>query len=140
MSLFDYPRVNFKGTIQLNPGTANNDDYAQQPGALLIPGSFPPPYAGQVFGLIDSKTVQARTYGMSDADFIAWVQKAQTFDISGSGQPPKTQQQIPAEWNYYGDMTSNILQAAVVGVQTGPGQIYAKVDPASRQRRSSARP
>jgi hypothetical protein len=29
MSLFDYPRINFKGTIQLNPGTANNDDYAQ---------------------------------------------------------------------------------------------------------------
>jgi len=35
MSLFDYPRINFKGTIQLNPGTANNDDYAQQPSALL---------------------------------------------------------------------------------------------------------
>ena len=28
MSLFDYPQFNFKGTIQLNPGTANNDDYA----------------------------------------------------------------------------------------------------------------
>ena len=28
MSLFDYPRINIKGTIQLNPGTANNDDYA----------------------------------------------------------------------------------------------------------------
>jgi len=26
MSIFDYPRINFKGTIQLNPGTANNDD------------------------------------------------------------------------------------------------------------------
>ena len=35
MSLFDYPRIHFKGTIQLNPGTANNDDYAQQPSALL---------------------------------------------------------------------------------------------------------
>ena len=87
MSLFDYPRINFKGTIQLNPGTANNDDYAQQPGAALIPASFGPPYAGQVFGLIDSKPVQARTFGMSDADFIAWVQKAQTFDVAGA--PPK---------------------------------------------------
>src|SRR3979411_2366731 len=77
MSLFDYPRINFKGTIQLNPGTANNDDYAQQPGALL-PASHGP---RQVLGLIDSKTVQPRTYGMSDADFIAWVQKAHTFDI-----------------------------------------------------------
>ena len=35
MSLFDYPRINFKGTLQLNPGTANNDDYAQQPSAFL---------------------------------------------------------------------------------------------------------
>jgi hypothetical protein len=128
MSLFDYPRVNFKGTIQLNPGTANNDDYAQQPGAALLPASFGP-YAGQVLGLIGSETVQPRTYGMSDVEFIAWVQRAQTFDISGSGQPPKTAQIIPAEWNYYGDMTSRILQAAVVGVQTVPGQVYAKADP-----------
>src|SRR3954468_8968470 len=127
MSLFDYPRINFKGTIQLNPGTANNDDYAQQPGAALIPASFGPPYAGQVLGLIDSKTVQARTFGMSDSDFIAWVQKAQTFD------PPGTRPIIPAEWNYYGGMDSTIDQqvaaATVIGVQTGPGQVYSIVDP-----------
>src|ERR1700730_13741051 len=103
MSLFDYPRVNFKRIIELNPGTANNDDYAQQPGAALIPQSFGPPYAGQVFGLIESKTVQARTFGMSDAAFIAWVQKIQTFDVSG-GSPGQTMQIIPAEWNYYGGM------------------------------------
>ena len=125
MSLFDYPRVNFKGTIQLNPGTANNDDYAQQP-SLLIPASFPKPYAGEVFGLIDSKTVQARTFGMKDDDFIKWVQNIQKFDVQGGGQ----NQQIPAEWNYYGDMTSKILPGTtVIGVQTGPGQVYAKVDP-----------
>jgi hypothetical protein len=142
MSLFDYPRINFKGTIQLNPGTANNDDYAQQPGAALIPASFGPPYAGQVFGLIDSKTVQPRTFGMSDADFIAWVQKIQTFVISGSN-PPQTMDVIPAEWNYYGDMESSIAapdtQAAVVGVQTGPGSILTQANRAFRQARSSAR-
>ncbi len=27
-SLFDYPRIDIKGTLSLNPGTANNDDYA----------------------------------------------------------------------------------------------------------------
>jgi hypothetical protein len=125
MSLFDYPRINFKGTIQLNPGTANNDDYAQQPGAALIPASFGPPYAGQVFGLIESKTVQARTFGMSDADFIAWVQKAQTFDVAGgSGQT----QLIPAEWNYYGGMESSDLAIAVVGVQTGPDHSKVSTD------------
>src|ERR1044072_7428869 len=131
MSLFDYPRFNFKGTIQLNPGTANNDDYAQQPGAALIPQSFGPPWAGQALGLIDSKTVQPRTFGMSDADFIAWVQKAQTFDVSGS--PGKTVKRIPAEWNYYGGMDSTIdgqvADAKVIGVETAPGKVYSAVDP-----------
>jgi hypothetical protein len=130
MSLFDYPRVNFKGIIELNPGTANNDDYAQQPEAALIPQSFGPPYAGQVFGLIESKTVQVRTFGMSDAAFIAWVQKTQTFDKDGSSGHYEI---IPAEWNYYGGMESRTTAAAtvaVVGVQTGPGQLYAQPDPA----------
>jgi hypothetical protein len=116
MSLFDYPRINFKGTIQLNPGTANNDDYAQQPSALL-PASYGP-YAGQVLGLIDSKTVQPRTYGMSDADFIAWVQQTHIFDTPGGSSP--TAQIIPAEWNYYGGMESSDIAIAVVGVQAGP--------------------
>ncbi|MBR0848862.1 hypothetical protein JQ543_14005 [Bradyrhizobium diazoefficiens] len=134
MSLFDYPRINFKGTIQLNPGTANNDDYAQQPGAALIPASFGPPYAGQALGLIDSKAVEARTFGMSDAAFIAWVQKTQTFDVSGS--PGQTTNVIPAEWNYYGGMESTIdhaaapeTQASIIGIQTGPGHIYTDVSP-----------
>ena len=91
----------------------------------MLPASYGP-YAGQVLGLIDSKTVRARTYGMSDEDFIAWVQKAQTFDIAGS--PGKTTQLIPAEWNYYGGMDSKIdmgssTSATVIGVQTGPGQV-----------------
>jgi len=125
MSLFDYPRINFKGTIQLNPGTANNDDYAQQPGAALLPASYGA-YAGQVLGLIESKTVQARTYGMSDADFIAWVQKAQTFDLAGSSRQT---QLIPAEWNYYGGMESQNVAIAVIGVQTGPDQLDSTVSP-----------
>ena len=64
---------------------------------------------------------------MSDADFIAWVQKAHTFDVAGS--PGKATQVIPAEWNYYGGMESEILAATVIGVQTGPGQVYAEVSP-----------
>ena len=115
MSLFDYPRINVKGTIQLNPGTANNDDYA---GASSLPAAWGP-FAGATLALIDSKRVEARTYGMSDDAFIAWVQKAQTFDVS---PPGTTQKIIPAEWNYYGDMSSKIVAATVVGVQTGPGQ------------------
>jgi hypothetical protein len=128
MSLFDYPRVNFKGTIQLNPGTANNDDYAQ--GALL-PASLGP-FAGQALGLIDSKTVQARTFGMSDADFIEWVQKASIFDRADKTGPTKPI--IPAEWNYYGDMKASIASpqtgASIIGVQTAPDKFYTEVSPA----------
>ena len=115
MSLFDYPRINVKGTIQLSPGTANNDDYA---GAVSFPASWGP-FAGETLALIDSKKVEAKTYGMSDEAFIAWVQKAQTFDVKG-GTPGQQQQIIPAEWNYYGAMDSQILEAKVTGVQTGP--------------------
>ena len=114
MSLFDYPRINFKGTLQLNPGTANNDDYAAD---FSLPAAWGP-FAGATLALIDSKRVEARTYGMSDEGFIAWVQKAQTFDAKNS--PGTTRQIIPAEWNYYGDMSSRIVQAKVIGVQTGP--------------------
>ena len=69
MSLFDYPRINFEGALQLNPGTANNDDYAAN---YTLPASYGP-YGGHPLALIDSKMVEPRTYGMSDADFIAWV-------------------------------------------------------------------
>jgi hypothetical protein len=119
MSIFSYPRINFAGTIQLNPGTANNDDYAQ-------PGSTQLTYDGQPFGLFDSKRVQPRTFGMSDEEFIAWVQQPQTFDVVGP--PPSTTQQMPSEWNYYGDMGSTAT-TSVVGVQTGPGQPYTTADP-----------
>src|SRR5688572_12480977 len=122
MSIFDYPRINFKGTIQLNPGTANNDDYAPY---YTLPASWGPPFAGMPLALIDSKTVQARTYGKSDDDFIAWVQQAQTFDVV-HGTPGQTAQVIPAEWNYYGGMEMNNVQAQVIGVTTGPNETYSQ--------------
>lgn len=118
MSLFDYPRINIKGTLKMNPGTANNDDYAAD---YVLPEGWGP-YTGQPLGLIDSKMVEPRTYGMSDADFVAWVQKAQPFDKAG--EPGSQRQIIPSEWNYYGGMNSKILQASVIGVQVGPGDLY----------------
>ncbi|MEA2692885.1 MAG: hypothetical protein QOJ16_2272 [Acidobacteriota bacterium] len=119
MSLFDFPRINLTGTLKMNPGTANNDDYA---GAATLPEGYGP-YTGQTLALIDSKRVEPRTYGMSDADFIAWAQKAQTFDTAG-GQ----QQIIPSEWNYYGGMNSKLLAASVIGVTTAPGQVHTSPD------------
>lgn len=121
MSIFDYPRINFKGTVQLNPGTANNDDYAAN---YTLPASWGPPYAGAPLALMDSKMVQARTYGMTDEAFIEWVQKEQTFDVVG--QPGQTAKAIPAEWNYYGGMEMNNVQAQVIGVTAGPGKVYSE--------------
>lgn len=118
MSLFDFPRINVTGTLKMNPGTANNDDYA---GFATLPDG---PCAGQTLALIDSKLVEPRTYGMNDSDFIAWVQKAQTFNVASGGQ----QQIIPSEWNYYGGMNSKILSASVVGVTTAPNQVYTSPD------------
>lgn len=115
MSLFDYPRLNVLGTFKMSPGTANNDDYA---GYATFPDT------GETLALIDSKLVEPRTYGMSDADFIAWAQKAQTFNVPGG----KQQQIIPAEWNYYGGMSSKMLSATVIGVQTGPSAVYTQPD------------
>ncbi|HEX5703944.1 MAG TPA: hypothetical protein VFX97_12140 [Pyrinomonadaceae bacterium] len=123
MSIFDYPRINFKGTIQLNPGTANNDDYAPY---YTLPASWGPPFAGMPLALIDSKNVQARTYGKSDDDFIAWVQQQQTFDVVGT--PGQTAQVIPAEWNYYGGMEMSSIAVKVIGVQTGPSEISSEAN------------
>ena len=119
MSIFDYPRINFQGTIQLSPGTANNDDYA---GALLLPASYGK-YAGETLALIDSKLVQPMTYGMSDADFMAWVQKEHAFDLVGK---PGHKKRIPAEWNYYGGMDMYNVAAQVIGVTTGPAESYTQ--------------
>ncbi len=116
MSLFDYPRINFEGTLQLNPGTANNDDFAANYALPVSWGRF----AGQPLALIDSKAVEPRTYGMSDADFIAWVQQVQTFDVVG--KPGQTAQTFPAEWNYYGGMDSQSVAVFVTGAQAGPGE------------------
>jgi hypothetical protein len=120
MSIFDYPRINFKGTIELNPGTANNDDNAS---AYVLPASWGP-FAGEPLALIDSKNVQARTFGMQDDAFMQWVQQAQTFNVVG--QPGQTAQAIPAEWNYYGGMEMNLVSAQVTGVTTGPGTTHCQ--------------
>ena len=120
MSLFDFPRLNLTGTLKMNPGTANNDDYA---GDATLPEGYGP-YTGETLALIDSKQVEPRTYGMSDAEFIAWVQKAQTFNVASGGQ----QQIIPSEWNYYGGMNSQLLSGSVIGVTTAPGEVHTTPD------------
>ncbi len=120
MSLFDYPRINFTGTLTLNPGTANNDDYS---------GRWHDPTNGANLALIDSATVQPITNGLSDTEFLDWLQKEHTFEpTNGTGSPRKF---IPAEWNYYGNMSSKTL-AQITGVQTD-AQSTATTDAAYSQ-------
>ena len=106
MSIFDYPRINITGTLEFSPATANNDDYSNQ---------TTPPLA-----LFDSANVTAVTGGMDDATFRQWVQVPHTFVVPTPTDPQATQQIIPAEWNYYGDLGTNVDAASVVGVVTGP--------------------
>ena len=75
MSVFSFPRLHLKGLIRVDVGTANNDDYSNR---LFPPGS---PFAGQPLRLADSNRVQPLTYGMTDAEWIEWVQKPQPFVI-----------------------------------------------------------
>ncbi len=122
MSVFHYPRINFSGRLRLNPGTANNDDYAQ-PGSsqALMPSSFGD-RAGQPMGLLESTPVQVDRYGLSDHEFVEWIQQAQEFDTPDGA----TEAIMPSEWNYYGDMSSTAVGITVVGVTTAPGRAYVE--------------
>jgi hypothetical protein len=48
MGVFAFPRINVKGLISINVGTANNDDYSS---SQFPPGS---PFAGQPLRLASS--------------------------------------------------------------------------------------
>lgn len=140
MSVFSFPRLNIKGLIRVDVGTANNDDYSN----TALPGRRNPDGSPVLLRLADSKNVQAVTFGMSDPDWIAWVQKSHVFDVVPPPPPPApptlknkaegsaapaaaatTTTQIPAEWNYYGSMAFDLgfanggtsYDAKVIGVQ-----------------------
>ncbi|HEX2080729.1 MAG TPA: hypothetical protein VHG08_23695 [Longimicrobium sp.] len=151
MSVFSFPRINVKGLIQVNVGTANNDDYSN---VVFPPGS---PNAGQPLRLANSMLVQPVTYGMTDDEWVAWVQQPHPFApapgsaaakvrsrASGSGSAeavdgtqtpeeyvnkaeapvpltPALKNYLPAEWNYYGNMGLTMQNVQVVGVDAGGG-------------------
>jgi hypothetical protein len=138
MSIFSYPRINVKGVILIDVATANNDDYS---GVRFPCGT--PPLGGMPLRLADSNAVQALTYGLTDAEWIAWVQQPHTFvkpqpqgrtaagpagiqavytKAEGVREAPAQQgtvqeTYIPAEWNYYGSMSLTMQDVQVIGVQ-----------------------
>jgi hypothetical protein len=140
MSVFNFPRINFKGLMIINVGTANNDDYSSD---VFPPGS---PYAGQPVRLADSINVQPLTYGKTDADWITWVQEQGTFataptqsaaataaaktsrsEGSVATAAENTVQLIPGEWNYYGDMGLTMLDVNVTGITDPKSAIPASL-------------
>lgn len=114
MSYFNYPRINFSGSVTINVGTVNNDDYSA--GGTYIAQE---PGKGAIFRLSDSVNVQPITYGMTDDEFITWAQNAiQTQDVNGQPKSP----QIPGEWNYYGDMGVTFNNVQVLSIDNVNGQ------------------
>lgn len=128
MSIFDYPRINFKGLISINVGTANNDDYS---GEFFASG----PYANQPVRLADSPSVQPMLYGMDDDTWVKWavtplvVNKpkakskpqasgaATARRFEGEAETGSTTDTIlPGEWNYYGDMALEMKDVKITGV------------------------
>lgn len=141
MSIFSLPRIHVSGLIEINVGTANNDDYS---GFVFQSG----PGADQPVRLANTAAVQPMTFGQSDAAFIAWVQSvvnavkppsaptgmaapaavtarasAPAFHLDKGLTPPpalaEVTQLIPVEWNYYGDMGLKMVDVIVTAVNYG---------------------
>lgn len=107
MSIFDQPRINFSGSITLNPGTANNADYS---------GAYHQPTTGKNLALIDAVQVMPIDFDcLDDAELIEWIQQPHTFDPE-PGSKLRPEALIPAEWNYYGTMSAQAT-CLVTGVQ-----------------------
>lgn len=136
MSQFDFPRIHVRGLININVGTANNDDYA---GDIVVPtyeGGNPdnPPdmasYSKLPLRLADTDQVQPTTFGRSDNAFHEWASQKLPV-IGSSGKPTEV---IPAEWNFFGDMGISlefdnptgqgapVSKVVVATVQTAPSQ------------------
>ncbi len=126
MSVFDLPRIHLAGTVTLDPGTANNDDYAGS--AFIPPGA--PRGAGETLALMLSSPVRAQTYGMTDAEFVTWVQTVQTFNVPDAAGSGGKLRQLPAEWNYYGAMAWKDDDLTVVGVQVKAGEVITTANSA----------
>lgn len=139
MSIFHFPRINVKGLLSINVGTANNDDYSS---SQFPSGS---PYAGQPVRLADSVNVKPLTYGKTDAEWNKWA--VSPLDVynppRGAMAKPKitkgedliaNNQLLPAEWNFYGDMgltMSNVGTTAIADpFQTIPPALKAQISQA----------
>ncbi len=96
MGLFDFPRIHFSGTHQVNPGTGNNN--SASPGDELTVTS-------------DTERVQPIETQSSDADFRRWMLGLDELGV------------LRSQWNYYGDMSFKFTRVTVRSVQLGPEEL-----------------
>lgn len=95
MSILAPPRLHFRGMFTTNVDTANNDDIVR---------------------VIDDVAVKVETAGLSDEDFIRWMEGTIT---SGGPQPRET---IRASWNYYGTNGCGFEQCPITSVDLPDGR------------------
>lgn len=92
MAVFDFPRINLRGTFSVNVATANNDS--------LTPGI-------ESTYISDSDRVEAVAAGMTDDEFRAFATGLDSMGL------------LRCQWNYYGDMSLRLLDVSVCAVQLG---------------------
>lgn len=142
MSQFDFPRINFHGSVLLDVATANNGRfhplqvYDQELASPIIP-----PIVNIAEGLVDQ--VKAAGYMIEDGNFvkITSVDSVETFDkwaqdILGKSDLDKDYHKLygivplfgtkekldagwiqPGYWNYFGDMSVFAQDVRVTGIQ-----------------------
>jgi hypothetical protein len=128
--------------MNVNVGTANNDDYATTTvNATYDKVTGNPvmaPYKDLPMRLADTDQVQPDTWGQSDEGFKDWA--AQELEVTGTdsdGQPVEDAV-LPGEWNFYGSMgidmqftipegmtgAGDTSYVTVASAQTGPSTFY----------------
>jgi hypothetical protein len=96
VGLFDFPRIHFSGTHEVNPGTGNNN--SASPGEELTVTS-------------DSERVEAVEFPGSDAEFRRWMLELDPLGV------------LRSQWNYYGDMSFRFTGVTVRSVQLAPDRL-----------------
>jgi hypothetical protein len=101
MSVFDFPRIHFRGTQRVNPGTGNNNSLG--PGQEMTVTS-------------NTEAVKPVDTSLSDAAFLSWMEGADPIGL------------VRGQWNYYGDMSLRFDDVRVTSAVLGPGK-FAVGDP-----------
>lgn len=120
MSVLSFPRIYFRGFMQWNPATGNNNDYFP---------TYDDVQSALSWEFLEAHTPVTRQNFQQT--FVPWAIRQQTitYEIpnAGGGSQPTTQTGIPAEWNFYGGNDAAFVQyqdktSDVTGGAVAPGE------------------